>query len=584
MENIPRNLVPKFENHDPHPPNPLPSYTHSPVTRNTTIIGVCGVPLDSARSSEDGWFLLDFAAFNFLFRGLGGQQTWITTESEEALLAYIDQDPDVKPGYLHGNPYRDRRIVFSRELVDGGELTPFTTIPPDRIIAHLKAEIESATAPIDDNQQRHVLLFIFGHGDPKRIYLDYSIETESGDEVPNAAYFSTTDLRSAMHIGANVTLITTACYSGRWAADPSLNVPLVSAAGGPSSGNGSDPESSLSWNTSASSGRLCGSPFGTSTIQSFCRETAQAGWHHMLTETELEQLSSLETATYNKFCHTVLGVLADEVVEHADWHSFSFSAQNNTWARSWLTQTGIPLSHFQRRWNQAPVHPSRAARGHDLDWRPRDDPPRDDQDPSFPTGAVASLLRRMDFPRSDRSVDSDTLRYLAIHLYHSCPGDWEVSPNIPTHKYISDFIRGIPLSPARQRFIKLAVPRRVFVAWFLDAIVDIFGLPRPSGKTCLQWHSRDWFAKRHTDSNPERWSNIVRCLRDEGLDWDESWAWRIRNQIRFPGFRRAQQYIAASLFISDIDATDIIPTVHEMRRYYDETEPVWESLVLQMSV
>ena len=153
----------------------------------------------------------------------------------------------MQPGYLHGNPYRDRRIVFIWELVNAGELTPFTTIPPDRIIAHLKAEIESATAPIGDNQQRHVLLFIFGHGDPKGIYLDYNIEAESGDEVPNAAYFSTTDLRSAMHISANVTLITTACYSGRWAADPSLNVTQVSATGVPSSSNDPEAESSLSW-------------------------------------------------------------------------------------------------------------------------------------------------------------------------------------------------------------------------------------------------------------------------------------------------------------------------------------------------
>lgn len=48
------------------------------IDRNTVIVAVASPDLESGIQSRDGWFLSDFYAFNYLSKGLGHSQTWLT--------------------------------------------------------------------------------------------------------------------------------------------------------------------------------------------------------------------------------------------------------------------------------------------------------------------------------------------------------------------------------------------------------------------------------------------------------------------------------------------------------------------------
>lgn len=68
----------------------------------------------------------DFCAMNYLLKGIGTKQTWVTASSEASFLHFFDAHPEFQPGFLHGNPYQDRKVVFSKSLIENDELTPFT--------------------------------------------------------------------------------------------------------------------------------------------------------------------------------------------------------------------------------------------------------------------------------------------------------------------------------------------------------------------------------------------------------------------------------------------------------------------------
>lgn len=107
-------------------PSLIPSHTLPDISNEAIIIGVCGVGAGFSAKC-DGWFLSDYFAFNYLLKGRGHHQTWITASSEADFIAFIEEDPGHhQPGFLHGSPYNDRKIVFNRSLVEKQEFTPFT--------------------------------------------------------------------------------------------------------------------------------------------------------------------------------------------------------------------------------------------------------------------------------------------------------------------------------------------------------------------------------------------------------------------------------------------------------------------------
>ncbi|KAJ5039198.1 hypothetical protein NUH16_008979 [Penicillium rubens] len=104
-------------------PDKLPSMfissTVPVVHENTIILGVTHPTLSTASPKDDGWFISDFYAFNYLFKGLGMQQTWLTAVEPAKLVKKYGS-------FLHGNPYEERKICLSQELLDSDELSPVT--------------------------------------------------------------------------------------------------------------------------------------------------------------------------------------------------------------------------------------------------------------------------------------------------------------------------------------------------------------------------------------------------------------------------------------------------------------------------
>lgn len=86
--------------------------THTPpdITSNTRIVAVCGTFQKKAMPKVDGWFLSDFFAFYTIFRGMTQHQTWMHCLDIEDLLK-------VHGPYLHGSPFKTRKVVLDTEIV-----------------------------------------------------------------------------------------------------------------------------------------------------------------------------------------------------------------------------------------------------------------------------------------------------------------------------------------------------------------------------------------------------------------------------------------------------------------------------------
>ena len=106
----------------------IPSRTIPDIHQDAIILGVCGVQAtqQSLEVDGDGWFMSDFFAFNYLLKDQGLQQVWIAADSEHSFLDFFKDHPQHEPGFLHGNPCNERKVVFSKGLVEQGSLTPLT--------------------------------------------------------------------------------------------------------------------------------------------------------------------------------------------------------------------------------------------------------------------------------------------------------------------------------------------------------------------------------------------------------------------------------------------------------------------------
>jgi hypothetical protein len=96
------------------------------VHGNTIILAATQPTLSTASPQEDGWLISDFYAFNYLLKGLGKKQTWLTAVEPSKLIQKYGS-------YLHGNPY-ESRICLSQELIDSNEFSTITVVNPVIII------------------------------------------------------------------------------------------------------------------------------------------------------------------------------------------------------------------------------------------------------------------------------------------------------------------------------------------------------------------------------------------------------------------------------------------------------------------
>ncbi len=128
--------------------------------------------------------------------------------------------------------------------------------------------------------------------------------------------------------------MTTACYSGGWTVQPDLNISILTAAG--------NQEESESRAKMKSVSRACGSIWASTILATpdFLAHTNDridpSGVHYM----ELAQ--SVQHALHS--VDRLLGNLVND--------SICFSAKDDRWGLDYRARLGVPLSHFQRRWNE----------------------------------------------------------------------------------------------------------------------------------------------------------------------------------------------------------------------------------------
>jgi hypothetical protein len=251
----------------------FPTHTIPNIHRDSVIIGVCGVTEDDAAPTDDGWFLSNFFAFNYLMKGIGSLQTWLTSVDPSTLLQTHGE-------YLpYGNTFSDRKVVLSRRLLEQKEIDGITVTSPDDILKDFLSCARSST----DHARTHnlpLLIFIFGH----RRASNHAVNIGNDDQWLEMDHF-------------RERVVATACFSGGWSVNPTLNITTNIAARPKEFGM-----------------RLRASE-ATALIQSMSEMSSS-----------LLENSQTQTETYNEFARTVHRTLVSRVDKFGDHHNIHFSA------------------------------------------------------------------------------------------------------------------------------------------------------------------------------------------------------------------------------------------------------------------
>ena len=110
------------------PKSSLVTHTVPDIREDSIILGVCGISdIDNADPEVDGWFFSDFFAFNYLLRGLGATQVWLTAIDPLDLVQRYQE-------YLHGNPFLDRKVVLNRDLLERDEIGDITVTTSSELL------------------------------------------------------------------------------------------------------------------------------------------------------------------------------------------------------------------------------------------------------------------------------------------------------------------------------------------------------------------------------------------------------------------------------------------------------------------
>ncbi|KAI0965330.1 hypothetical protein F4678DRAFT_453118 [Xylaria arbuscula] len=518
-------LVPSGHLKDSHQPQPPLTYiSQTPPTIHPHSYILAAVSTRVSELSDNDWFLSDFYAFNYLFHGLGSGQKWLTVAEPRDILKKTAELYGKSYGdiLLHGNPYQDRRVVLSEDLIAADQLTKPIVVKPGNMRERFLQEAKSASEAARKKNVPLVML-AFCHGVPNQHLI---LDGTKNDGL------SATVLKGYLELGTQVTLITTACYSGGWVINPDFRDTVMAAA--------NPTEESIAWTASDSLGRTCGSIFVSSFIQNLTGTTSPLieqgkegggsvmAWQggrrrHISSELQPELPNEQQTSTYNAFCHAVWDSCKSLTRLHT-YHSFSFSAKNDQWDHSWTGLTGILVQDYEEKWNKLKIVKYRGTESKKLNA---------DQDPSnssflpmapnAPTGGLRfneELIKQM--------CQHDIQRMARIFLDHACPGDWVKGKNVGYGKILRACAEGKrantvprpdPNSDYQQIEILASIQYRWNLSLFCDSIIKSHNLPVPSGKGCLFWHDWDWqddIGKR-IPSWKERSEKITTKLFDGGF-------------------------------------------------------------------
>ena len=394
-------------------------------------------------------------------------------------------------------------------------------------------------------QNQPVLVLLFGHGDctTKGVALGLA------GLLPNITYplLEMDDFRAAAGKNVRMTVLSTACYSGGWAINPSLNTTTLAAAGpspsiiAPTYITGE----SESWAASDSIGRMCGSIYASSVIEALCQENAS----HVEAQAGAEPAAATDeekAATYSTFAHTIFQVLFTRMDKWAAIHDIRFSAQDDEWEMEWHQRTGLPLAYYASRWDSlTEVLPAK-----DSSWS-RDPSSTDTSEDlnQVPRGATGSLRGSANSLSGGKAsvMRSRVLQEASMYMA-SFPGRDTVASNSGLHNAINRLSRGEQLTFDELERIHLRVEYRMKAMQTADALIGAIGLPGPEGFKCAQWDVQAWSATQEAQQfNNSQFQHMLGAVGRCGL-----FPQPLHQQGQ--AFPKLNIYIAAALMVAKIDS------------------------------
>ncbi|KGO46330.1 hypothetical protein PEX1_022430 [Penicillium expansum] len=509
-------------------PSTFISSTVPCVSENTVILAATHPTVSTACPKDDGWFISDFYAFNYLFKGLGMDQTWITAADPRKLVEKYGP-------YLHGNPYEDRKVCLDKDMLDQQQITPVTLVRSSEMIDRVLSEAKRASE-LAKRHEAPLLLLFFCHGLPNHHLLLDDGTSHKGLSIVN--------LKGVLEPDVRMTLVSTACYSGGWITTPELNHTAMTAAGGED--NLADGTSNA-WCVSQSIGRSCGSVFVSTLLETLSSATSplleEPGLDTSLSDPQQslqpDDPNSLQTLSYNSFCDSVWSTCEDRITRLSNFQNFKFCAQNDAWEYSWTGRTGIPLSHFRDRWDGLKSYPYQG--------------PSDIRDLRNPHPKNKTFLEQgpNKTASANQVVDEMTghiahgrLKGMARIFHQTCPGEWDRGKDVGFGGTLRAFYERDEYQERAPMF-EAAIRFRWEAALLADYILELFDLPAPSKEICIMWNRFLWIKhSRETMPNLEaRWPKMYNslsghfktpCLREQG-----------------PPFYRPLHYLVAALLEAD---------------------------------
>ncbi|KXG48187.1 uncharacterized protein PGRI_020570 [Penicillium griseofulvum] len=467
------------------------------VHENTIILAVTQPTLSTAGPQEDGWLISDFYAFNYLLKGLGMKQTWLTAVEPSKLVQKYGS-------YLHGNPY-ESRICLSQELIDNNEFSPVTVVNPAIMIDQFLIEAKEASE-VAKRHSAPLLLLVFCHTLPGFDFL-------LGNETKHKG-LTATGLKGVLEPGVHVSLVATACHSGGWVTIPDFNHTTMAAAYVTCENVGkANARADLE-----SIARTCGSAFASTIVESLssaaspllCASERSEPSSSLKTMPSIqpEGLDQCQALAYNALCDSISRTCEQRVTRLWNAQGFSSNVQDDHWDSSWTGRTGVPLSYFERRWEAlTPYTYTGPALIRDLG---NTQPNSSGFLGAGPTssGSASEIVEQM-----TDNITHGRIKAMGRHFRQTCPGDWDRGRMVgfggTLRAYIErdEYKERAPMFAATIRF-------RWEMALLTDYVVSYFNLPKPDNQICIMWNGFAWMV-RMDKADPtwhEREEKITRAL------------------------------------------------------------------------
>ena len=532
------------------------THTVPDIRPNTRVVAICGITDDGdcANPDDDGWFLSDFFAFNYLMKGTCANQKWLSSEDPKALVQKYGS-------YLHGHPYLEKKVVLDQALFDNDQLSPVTVIPAhDMVKQFLDAlERESTTAT---EQKQSLLVLIFGHGleftyniwlgPDARLTAQELLDVNKDLSHPKQKFMlHREEFGRAIRANPRVTLLTTACYLGGWSIDLSLNLTTATAAG---------PEKySESWAESPSIGRCCVSIYASAVLEALKEESDSVTSDHP------PQAAGDREKTWAAFASTIRDVLFLRTDRFAYEHQIHFSAQDDDWEAAWRPRTGIPLRSFRLRWERLEACPPTA-----------DPSVGSNRDPANRFGVGSSTRLVQDFEQLSLSGTSapslrsrfggfikparSHVRYIASIYLASRPGRSSLGWNVSSHGRIRKLFR----DPEKVDWEVLEslyffMKDRLSVTFAATKVLELAQVPFPKGLKCDEWEEHEDFWWQLTEMESQICNKIRSRLGD------------VRLHAAGVPFNKPKSYLAAAIFHMNLkgirEADEVVSTLESGRSH-----------------